>query len=154
MATACFSDEEEIALVSAADARSLCHMPFTKAEFIAFARKLRPDLADRSLQSWFGWFMSRWKAKLGSSCGKGAVEGACVREDAQGHQALSQRVFQSYSLATGCRQRTSTTTTLTKPASPSTSAPQLDVRINSLRRAKHSMTGEKSDSPGSFTFRW
>ena len=66
-----FTDEEECALAAAADARSLCAIPFKKQEFIALAKHLRPDLESHSLRSWFLDFMTRWKSRLGVNASKG-----------------------------------------------------------------------------------
>ena len=58
------TDEQELALATIADARSLLHIPYTKREFIAVVHELHPSLAKNSLQSWFEDFARRWKSKI------------------------------------------------------------------------------------------
>jgi hypothetical protein len=50
------------------------HIPYTKKQFIDFAKHLRPDLKNQSLKSWFADFMRRWSTKLGVHAAKGLTK--------------------------------------------------------------------------------
>jgi len=58
------TSEEEQALAAWADAHSLKDIPLSRQEFFVLVKGLRPDLANKNLQTWFLGFMQRWSDKL------------------------------------------------------------------------------------------
>ena len=70
-----FTVAEEEVLVATVEAFALAQHPNTRASLKAFARRLRPDLADRPLRGWVDDFLDRWKTRLTNVPTKDIKEG-------------------------------------------------------------------------------
>jgi hypothetical protein len=75
------TDDEELALAALADAKSMLHEPFAKADFLSFVKEAFPELADRKLSQWYKSFVARHKDINPASCGKGSHSSPCFTGD-------------------------------------------------------------------------